>query len=38
MTTYYTYDNTKKTNSYWIPFITNVINDCHNDSKAMKRR
>jgi hypothetical protein len=37
-TTYYTYDNTKKKNSYWIPFIVNVINDCHNNAKVVKRR
>ncbi len=29
---------TQKMDSYWIPFIVDVINDCHNDSRAMKRR
>ncbi len=29
---------TQKTNNYWIPFIVNVTNDYHNNSKAMKRR
>ncbi len=28
----------KKMNNYWIPFIVNVINDCHNNSRAVKRR
>jgi hypothetical protein len=28
----------QKTDSYSIPFIVNVINDCHKNSRAMKRR
>jgi hypothetical protein len=35
-TTYCIYDNTKKKNSYWIPFIVNVINDYHNNSRVVK--
>jgi len=35
-TIYCIYDNTKKTNNYWIPFIINVINDYHNNSKVVK--
>jgi hypothetical protein len=34
----YLWQHKKKTNSYWIPFIVNVINDCHNNSKAVKGR
>jgi len=34
LTTYYTYDNKKKTKSYWISFIVNIINDYHNNLKA----
>jgi len=30
--------NTKKMGSYWIPFIVNVINDCHNHSRVVKGR
>jgi hypothetical protein len=26
----------QKTDSYWILFIVDVINDCHNNSKAVK--
>jgi len=29
---------TKKTNSYCIPFIVNVINDCHSNSRVVKGR
>jgi hypothetical protein len=29
---------TQKTNSYRILFIVNVINDCHNNSRAVKGR
>ncbi len=29
---------TKKTNSYCIPFIVNVINGCHSNSRVVKRR
>jgi hypothetical protein len=29
---------TQKRRSYGIPFIVNVINDCHNNSRAVKRR
>jgi hypothetical protein len=28
----------KKMDNYWIPFIVNVINDYHNNSRAMKGR
>jgi hypothetical protein len=28
----------KNTNSYWIFLIVNVINDCHNNSRVVKRR
>jgi len=28
----------QKMDNYWIPFIVNVINDCHNNSKVVKRR
>jgi hypothetical protein len=28
----------KKTDGYWIPFIIDGINDCHNNSRAMKRK
>jgi hypothetical protein len=28
----------KKMDNYWIPFVVNVINDCHNNSRAMKGR
>jgi hypothetical protein len=37
-TTYCIYDNAKKMDSYWIPFIVNVINDCHNNSRVVKGR
>jgi hypothetical protein len=28
----------QKKDSYWIPFIINVINDCHNNSNVVKGR
>jgi hypothetical protein len=28
----------KKMDSYWIPFIVNVINDCNNNLKVVKGR
>jgi hypothetical protein len=27
-----------KTDNYWIPFIANVINNCHNNSRVIKER
>jgi len=35
---FYLWQKKKKKNSYWIPFIVNVINDCHNNSRAMTGR
>jgi hypothetical protein len=37
-TTYFTYDNTKKRIAIELFFIVNIISDCDNNSKVVKRR